>query len=112
MKMLVPRIRRVFSAIAKSSASTGLVRPQRTGANLTKDQILEIEELLIAGQSGREIARRFGVSRHIIWMIDRAMPGPSSPSYLHKISQPPMPLVKSASGANFHGFPRPGALKN
>jgi DNA invertase Pin-like site-specific DNA recombinase len=75
--MLVPRIRRLFSAIAKSnSASTVLVRPQQPGANLTKDQILEIEELLIAGQSGREIARKFGVSRHIIWTIDRAMPGP------------------------------------
>jgi hypothetical protein len=75
------------SAISRSnSASTALVRPQQPGANLTKDQILEIEEFLIAGQSGREIARKFGVSRHIIWTIDRAMPGPSSASYLHKIS--------------------------
>jgi hypothetical protein len=48
---VAPRIRRLFSAIAKSnSASTVLLSPQQPGANLTKNQILEIEELLIAGQ--------------------------------------------------------------
>jgi hypothetical protein len=40
---------------------------------MTNKQVAEIEELLIAGLSGREIAQRFGVSRRMIWTIDGAM---------------------------------------
>jgi transposase len=46
---------------------------------MTKNQVSEIEELLIAGLSRREIAQRFGVSRRTIWTIDGAMQGCRSP---------------------------------
>jgi len=45
---------------------------------MTNKQVAEIEELLIAGLSGREIAQRFSVSRRTIWTIDGAMHGPGS----------------------------------
>jgi hypothetical protein len=68
-----------------------LICSQQTGAKLTKEQVVEIEELLIAGQSRHEIARRFGVSRRTIWTIDWGMHGLSS--------LPSIPQNQSASCA-------------
>jgi hypothetical protein len=75
--MLMPRMQ-AASVVAKSNSEPiALVRPPQTGTNLPKEHVVEIEKLLIAGESGLEIARRFGVGRRTIWTIDRAMHGPS-----------------------------------
>ena len=94
--MLVPRMQAARVVAKSNSTSIAVVRSQQTETNLSKEHVVEIEKLLIAGESGLEIARRFGVGRRTIWTIDRAMHGPSFPSHLHKNCAPPMPLVTSA----------------